>query len=272
MAKDPSAGQGIIFKIQRYSIHDGPGIRTTVFLKGCPLDCPWCHNPEGRDPAPETIQRQIARPDGGSLAVKETVGSIATVDQVMAEVEKDRIFYDESSGGVTFSGGEPLSQAEFLHALVWACTEKKIHVAVDTTGYGSGTLVASLMDKVDLWLFDLKLMDDAAHRRHTGVSNQKILKNLKFITQSGGRVRIRFPLVPGINDSEENIAALAGHVRSLGTVQGLDLLPYHGTAQAKYNRLDRPFRLMDVKPPSDERVAEIREKIQTFGLKVHVGG
>jgi pyruvate formate lyase activating enzyme len=258
---------GIIFRIKKYAIHDGPGIRTTVFLKGCPLRCGWCHNPEGIDPDPEPMG-----PGNGGDAGKKTIGTAVAVSQVMAEIEKDTIFYDESGGGATFSGGEPLMQPAFLSSLLDGCRNHGIHTAVDTSGFASTEAMAMVAEKTDLILFDLKIMDEDEHRRHTGVSNKQVLENLKIVSESGTPVRIRFPLIPGITDNMENARRLAETIRLLGNIRHIDLLPFHPAADAKYRRLGRENPMAGATKPDDETIENIRTEFETRGFQVHLGG
>lgn len=195
--------EGTIFKIKKYALHDGPGIRTTVFLKGCPLSCRWCHNPEGIDPRPQTIWRRTS-----SGRIDETVGTVMGVDALINAIEKDVLFYDESGGGVTFSGGEPLSQPGFLEAVLTVCNHREIHAALDTSGFAPAAVLDRIIPRLQLVLFDLKIMDAMQHQRYTGVSNRIILENLKRIAGSRTPVRIRIPLVPGITDGDDNIGKI----------------------------------------------------------------
>ena len=261
---------GTIFRIKKYALHDGPGIRTTVFLKGCPLSCWWCHNPEGQSRRPEPMAAKSgAGPDG---AEAETIGRQVTVAEVVGEIEKDRIFYDTSGGGATFSGGEPLSQPDFLHALLQACREREIHTAVDTSGCAPAETLGALLNLVDLWLFDLKILDDMAHKRYTGVSNRAIIENLRRIAAGGGNVVLRFALVPGITDDGDNLEGLVRLAQSLEALTRVDLLPYHAAAAGKYRRLGKENRLRGLRPPSAQRVAAVQNFLSSRGLQVQVGG
>ena len=299
--------KGVVFDVKRFSIHDGPGIRTTVFFKGCPLRCQWCHNPEGQAPAPELMLRaercigcgacvsvctqgaismdgDVASTDREKCAVcgacvevcyaeaREVAGREVTVAQTMGEIERDIPFFDESGGGVTFSGGEPLLQPAFLLALLRACREKEIHTAVDTCGFFTWETLDSIRQYVDLFLYDLKLMDDARHREFTGVSNELSLGNLQALSQWGHNIVLRVPIIPGINDDDENIRETAAIAAALPRLKRVDLLPYHHTGLEKYNRFDRVYTLPQTRPPSDERMAELEETLRGFGLQVRIGG
>jgi pyruvate formate lyase activating enzyme len=298
---------GIVFDIARYSIHDGPGIRTAVFLKGCPLRCWWCHNPEGISAAPEPSRREgrcvrcgvcvETCPEGAILwndgapqtslllctrcaecvkaccaEAREIVGREMTVGQVVAEVLRDLPFYDESGGGVTFSGGEPLMQPEFLVALLDACGERGIHRVVDTCGHARAEVVERIAGRAELFLFDLKQMDPDLHRRYTGVGNDLILGNLGILVESGANVRVRLPLVPGVNDSLENVTGLGAFLKALGSAIDVDILPYHDVMIGKYRRLGRAFQLDGLARPSAEHVAVRAQILAGFGLHVTIRG
>jgi pyruvate formate lyase activating enzyme len=257
---------GLIFDIRRYCIHDGPGIRTTVFFKGCPMRCWWCHNPESQEMEvePVTVERSL---DGKVFAGKSAVGSRQSSVEVMKEIEKDMVFYQESRGGVTFSGGEPLMQSEFLEELLVACMKKGIHTAVDTCGYAEPSALKRVMDLVDLWLFDLKVMDDGRHTEYTGVSNELVLDNLRTLARRKKDVIIRFPVVPGATDDEQNLEAIAAKMTEL-KLKRIDLLPYHVIARNKYLKLEREYYLKDLEPPHDGRIQEVREFFEGKGLVV----
>ena len=258
---------GIIFKIKKYAIHDGSGIRTTIFLKGCPLDCWWCHNPEGKMPNP-----QVMKTDNSLGGRSEVVGKKMSVDEVIFEIEKDIIFYDESQGGVTFSGGEPLLQAQFLLAMLKACRAKEIHTVVDTSGYAPAEIFVEICNMIDLVLFDLKLMDDEMHRRYTGVSNKTILKNLETLSGFNTPHHIRFPLIPGITDTDENVLSVAEFVRALGSVSRIDILPMHRIADGKYQRLDMQNKMANKQPPSPDEIATKKRQFEELGFSVIIGG
>ncbi len=234
---------GTVFNIQRFSTHDGPGIRTTVFLKGCPLACPWCHNPESRAPELEiafnegrcihcgacvrsckagAVENRLLCVlcgecvDACPTGAREIVGRVYTVDELLAEVERDRDFYQDSGGGVTFSGGEPLMQPTFLASALAACKARELHTTVDTTGFAPNATLRDVARHTDLFLYDLKLMDTERHRAYTGASNELILDNLRTLAELGSEVVIRIPLIPGITDTEENLTAIGDFVHSLG--------------------------------------------------------
>ncbi len=298
---------GIIFDLKKYSINDGPGIRTTVFLKGCPLRCQWCHNPEGQSFLPELMVRAsrcledcsecLASCEPGALSkvggipvvdrekcsacgscaeacptqALEMVGRRASASELIAEIEKDRIFYDESSGGVTFSGGEPLAQPEFLAEVLAMCRKKELHTTVDTCGHVPPEAFAGVADLVDLFLFDLKVIDEARHREFTGRSNRLIRQNLHYLAGQGKKIIIRLPLVPGVNDDAENISRTAEFLRSLSGVSEISLLPYHRLGKEKYKGLQKASLGERFAPPSAETLKKIRAELESQGFKVHLG-
>ena len=299
--------KGIVFDIMHFSTRDGPGIRTTVFLKGCPLHCLWCHNPESQSLRLELMLRPNlcitclacipACPEGAITLIggefitdrskcnlcgicvetctaeaRVIVGREMTVAEVMAEILKDTIFYDESGGGVTFSGGEALMQQKFLLELLRACKEKGIHTTVDTSGYANWAVLDSMRPYVDLFLYDLKALDDKVHRQFTGVSNQLILANLSRLSELGHPVILRMPLIPGVNDSDESIQAVGRFAASLPNLVRLDILPYHQAGIEKYRRLDKVYGLAEIAPPSGEKVEIIAGVLRGFHLNIQVGG
>ena len=263
---------GIVFRVKKYAIHDGPGIRTTVFLKGCPLGCWWCHNPEGQAPEPQSIGRVCAGDRSEASGRSETIGRRMTVDEVIVQIAKDLIFYDESGGGATFSGGEPLMQPDFLAKLLERCRKQAIHSAVDTSGYAPADIFNHIAARSDLILFDLKLMDDGAHRFYTGVSNRPILENLAAAARGGRRLRIRFPVIPGITDRQENLRRMIDFLQPLEGVRDIDLLPFHRIADGKYGRLGLQNRMKSTRPPSRKAMKRIGALFREGGFNVCLGG
>jgi len=243
---------GTVFDIKRFAIHDGPGIRTTVFLKGCPLRCSWCHNPEGQ----RTGVTELAG-RGGPVRV----GRMATVEEVVGEVARDTVVFDESEGGVTFSGGEPLAQPEFLAALLDRCGELDIHRAVDTCGHAPTEVLLDVARRADLFLYDIKLLDEAEHRAHTGAGLERIRDNLFALAATGVPVRLRLPLVPGITDTEANLSAIGSLLRSLPRRLPLQLLPYHRAAMDKYPRFGMEPPLPHTPEPTAGDLAAARRRI-----------
>lgn len=281
--------KGLVFDIQRFSIHDGPGIRTTVFLKGCPLSCHWCHNPESQDPKPEifftedkcigcrfcvrTCKRGGHRfEDGkhvfdrsvclrcGSCAREcypqalEVAGKEMTVDEVVAEVRKDQAFYEHSGGGMTISGGEPLMQFEFTRAILDAAKSAGLHTCLETCGYAPPERPMAVLPLTDLFLYDIKETDPVRHRKYMGASNDVILANLSALSAAGAKIVLRCAIVPGLNDRAEHFAAVAGLAEALPGVQGVDVLPYHPLGTSKLRRLGKESPLGEVQAPSEETV------------------
>ncbi len=264
---------GIIFDIKRYAIHDGPGIRTTVFFKGCPLDCWWCHNPESQQLEPQTVARRQPADAPHSLPEKtEIFGRRYTIPKVIDEIMKDVIFYDQSGGGVTFSGGEPLMQPEFLKEVLRACREQDIHTALDTSGYAPWESIEPLIDLVDLFLYDLKLIDDQAHMKYTGVSNMTVLNNLSALSRRSDNIRIRVPLIPDITDTEENLDAIVSFLRPLDSIRAISLLPYNQFGHDKFKRLNMINRLGDLKSQSSVEITDMSQHFHACGYQVKIGG
>jgi len=230
--------QGIIFDIRSFSIHDGPGIRQTVFLKGCPLRCAWCHNPESQESSEETIKSH-KKLGNRTFTRHEIVGKEMSVAEVMEIIEKDIPFFEESGGGVTLSGGEPLMQPEFTTALLRACRKLGIHTALDTCGYAEPEIIDMVLPHTDLFLYDLKLADDEAHKHCTGMSNRPVLENLKKISASGKPIIVRIPLIPDITDTESNLDGLKRIIEQTKGIRRIDLLPYHAIAKSKYERMGK---------------------------------
>ena len=199
-------------------------------------------------------------------------GKQMSVKEILEEIEKDRTFYEESRGGVTFSGGEPLMQPDFLNALLKECKERAIHTAVNTCGFAQYEIIDRIRDKVDLFLYDIKTMDNRKHRKYTGASNEQILKNLKKLAESGSSIVISFPIIPGINDDDKNVTRTAEFTSSLPNIQQVNLLPYHRAGIEKYKNLGKPYKLDKIQPPSNQRVKSVKEKMEAFGIRVGIGG
>ncbi|MCG3226228.1 MAG: glycyl-radical enzyme activating protein [Candidatus Heimdallarchaeota archaeon] len=263
--------KGIIFDIKRFAIHDGPGIRTTIFFKGCPLKCWWCANPEGQKTDPEKIISPFQLEENDEC-VKDIIGEEISSQQVIDEILKDRVFYEESSGGVTFSGGEPLMQPEFLHSLLELSKQESIHTILDTSGYAPQAILEKIVDSVDLFLYDIKLLGNEEHMKYTGVSTELILQNLSFLVEREQNIIIRIPIIPGITDTSENLALIGSYLSELKSISRVDILPYNEMSKAKYTRLEKPYELNNIVPPIDERMNEIKEKLEQFGLQVKIGG
>ena len=263
---------GIIFDIKRFAVHDGPGIRTTVFMKGCPLSCQWCHNPESRSADICTVPKTVRMGDK-TFTEDEIVGREMTVEGVMKELRKEQIFMEESGGGVTFSGGEPLQQADFLLEMLAACKLEKMHTTVDTTGFSNWKTLEKVAQKTDLFLYDLKLIDDNLHKSYAGVSNQLILENLKKLLGLDKKVRIRIPMIPGITFTEENINQTIDYLSGLKfPVEGIDLLPYHNTAAHKYERFGIENQFVNIKSVMKCELEDVKKRFENAGFEVKIGG
>jgi len=304
-SKDPENNhKGLVFNIQKFSLHDGPGIRTTVFMKGCSLACKWCSNPESMNRNQEIMTYDIrcigckkcveACPIGAIIFTErgreigwnkcdnclecarvcpakaiECTGQYMTVDEVAKKVEDDRTFYKNSNGGMTISGGEALVQSKFIRELLKKCRGKGIHTALDTTGNASWEEIERVLEHVDLVLVDIKHTDTEMHKKGTGVGNEIILENVEKIA---ARVRtwIRIPLIPDYNDSESNIKKVAGFASDIGA-EKISVLPYHELGSSKYPKLGRVYPMDGTTPPTEEAVERVRKIIESYGLKVEIG-
>jgi len=263
--------KGTVFDIKKYAIHDGPGIRTTVFFKGCSLDCWWCHNPESRSPEPERVPARIGTV-GHWAGQEETVGRRQSVDEVMVEILKDQIFYEQSGGGVTFSGGEPTHQIDFLEAALAACRKAGIHTAVDTSGHAEQRLFDRIAPLTDLFLFDLKLIDNSLHQKYTGVSNEPIFENLRRLVQNDARIWIRLPLIPGITDTDDNLKGVANLLKSMKSVRTVSLLPYNLFGEDKFRRFNLEARAGSMSTQTADRIASLTDRFENLGYQVNTGG
>ena len=264
---------GTIFDIKQYAIHDGPGIRTTVFLKGCPLDCAWCHNPEGRCPSPEPmVKKRSTASEMNTASVERTIGCTVTADFVIKEVLRDEIFYDQSGGGVTFSGGEPMMQIDFLDDLLRRCRRYDLHTAVDTCGYAPWEAFERIVDAANLFLYDLKVMDDRLHRQYTGVSNRLIHENLIELSRAGVPIITRIPLIAGVTDTDDNLEAVVAFLKPLPSLRRIDLLPYNKLGEDKIDRYGLERARIDWTAPSDEKVDAARRLLESHGFHVKIGG
>lgn len=272
---------GVVFDIQRFSVHDGPGIRTTVFLKGCPLRCQWCHNPEGLSPE---IQLQFRKEDCigcGSCGGTHDLASAAlcparaltpcgremTVEEVLAEIRKDLLFYGES-GGVTCSGGECLLQADFVAELLGEVRGMGLHTAVDTAGAVAWQEIAKTLDVCELYLYDVKCIDAAVHKQFIGIGNSLILENLQRLSRTGKDIWIRVPVIPGFNDSEAEMTSIADFVAGLSGIRRVTLMPYHSLGSSKYESLGLEYRFDPTLKISDTALSGFRKLFESRGLRV----
>ncbi|MGE5355759.1 MAG: glycyl-radical enzyme activating protein [Deltaproteobacteria bacterium] len=298
----------LIFKINRYSINDGPGIRMTIFLKGCPLSCKWCHNPESQQAGKQKLYTKsrcigceecvkncpedacITGPGGiitdrskckicGICAevcptkATEMSGSEYSMNELLSLVEKERPFFDISGGGITISGGEPMLHHSFVKNFLDECGNLKIHRTIDTSGFIKKEILLDIANRSDLFLYDLKIMDTDKHKKWTGVGNELILSNLEALSESGAEIEIRIPLINGVNTDDENIIRSAEYILALpGKKKNVSILPYHKTALKKYEKLGISYEEQGMSEPSTEEQSHIITIFQSFGLDVKIGG
>jgi len=300
--------EDLIFDIKRYAINDGPGIRIVIFFKGCNLQCAWCHNPEGISgkiekmfaPAkciscgtcvevcPEkaiTLTPEGILTDGDLCTVCgkcaevcptkaiEMSGKQMSVSEIMETIEKERIFFDQSGGGVTFSGGEPLVHTKMLIELLDECGRRGIHRAVDTAGNVSSDIILEVAKRTDLFLYDIKMMDSGSHQKWIKAGNGKILANLKAISEIDAHIIIRIPLIGGVNDTDLNIGYTAAYIAGLaGNKKEVHLLPYHNIAQHKYSKLGKLDDFETLRAPDNETLIRAIAKFAAYGIKAEIGG
>lgn len=263
---------GTIFDIKKFAVHDGPGIRTTVFFKGCPLRCAWCHNPEGI--SPEVVQVVKTHKVGcRSFYHLEPVGRIIAAETLIQEILSDKVFMEESDGGVTFSGGEPFMQYRFLLEMLHRCRNLGIHTVVDTTVYTPTEYLLKAAEWTNLFLVDLKVMDEALHLKYTGVSNQKILHNLKVLSKRGIPFRIRIPVIPGVSFNLANTEAVIRFLKHLPvSPHGIDLLPYHNTGNHKFQPLGMKNAFQNMASLNTDELEDMKRQMESAGFEVHIGG
>jgi pyruvate formate lyase activating enzyme len=299
--------KALIFDIKKFAIHDGPGIRTTVFFKGCPLKCWWCHNPESISPKPELVffrnkcigcgqcfkicpqkahelfsdgtrkyhsQKCIKCGKCVETCYAEALvmeGKKASVEEIMFELRKDIPFYENSGGGITLSGGEPMLQHRFISSLLKKCKKEELHTALDTSGYAPWKKFEDILPNLDLVLYDIKQIDDSKHILYTGVTNKLILKNLVRISNYGVPVEIRMPIIPGINDEKESILKVAKFLEKNKNLNKVKLLPYHKLGISKYSRLNKDYKLSNLTAPKDEKMNEISGLLCSYGINASIG-
>lgn len=296
----------MVFNTQKFCVHDGPGIRTTVFLKGCPLNCIWCHNPESQSYEKEMMFSRDKCTNCGICGIKcsndaimttetglennkekctlcggcmdfcvnnarEIAGKEYKANELIKIIEKDRTFYEQSGGGVTFSGGEAMAQIDALEEIVKRCKESGISVAVDTCGYAPFSSFERILDYVDLFLYDIKLMDTDLHKKYTGKGNELIMENLVKLSERGANINLRLPLIQGINTDDKNIQSIIDFVKPL-RISAVNLLPYHDIARDKYSKLSRDYKQEAMEKPSQERLEEIKKLFENNNFKVKIGG
>ncbi len=301
--------QACIFDIQSYSIHDGPGIRTTVFFKGCPLSCKWCHNPESNEHRPQLMYYAVKCVGCGQCVhtcpnsaisfndgkvqtnrdlcincglceraclyrARKLSGKMMNVDEVFEKVNSDKIFYEKSEGGITVSGGEPLASPRFVNQLLKKCKAEGIHTVIETCGYASIESIKLALEYADLVLFDIKAMDSELHLKLTGVKNEAILSNCDFIKNTLEKTMvIRIPIVPGYNDSNENMRSTAAFIKNrLGADVPVHLLAYHSLGDSKLDSLESRRERLEIDPPSQEHMEHIKSIFTHMGLKAQIGG
>lgn len=263
--------QGLIFNIRSFSVHDGPGIRQTIFFKGCPLNCLWCHNPESRNSKQE-VWLKINTISEKNFEEPETIGRWVSTDDLMSEILKDVPFFEESGGGVTLSGGEPLAQAEFAKDLLKICKEKGIHTAIDTCGYGRSEDMRKIIPFTDLFLFDMKIIDNQKHIEYTGKSNELILSNLKLLSAGNKKIHIRIPLVENVTDSQKNLEEIRKIIIDTRGIERIDLLPYHFSARNKYERLKKEYTKVSHEDYPLEKALTIKDFFQNSAPVLSIGG
>lgn len=300
--------KGLVYDIQRFAIHDGPGIRTLVYMKGCSLKCLWCSSPQTQSPKPEILHneinckkcgkcieicpiRVISMSDEDEIVINrdlcdncgdcvetclnqalKIVGDHVTVEELFKDINKDSPFYRRSSGGVTVGGGEPTMQSDFVEAFLKRCKKNYMHTAMETCGYVKWENLEKLVKYLDLVYMDIKHMDPEAHKELTGASNELILENIKKVSEIRPLI-IRIPVIPGLNDSEENISKTAEFALTLGkNLKRIDLLPYHKFGSMTYTRIGMEYKIEDIEPPSDAHMKKLKEIVESCGVIAQIGG
>ncbi len=296
-----STTKGLIFDIQRYAIHDGPGIRTIAFLKGCPIRCQWCANPESQKPIPEITFHEkecincdtcievcsrdaVTIVDGARLIDKnscdlcgqcvercpseaiEMMGRYITAKNLFDEMATDAPFWERSSGGITLSGGEPLLQPDFVLSFLNQCKKNYVHTVIETALHAPKKIITEVLCRADEIICDIKIMDEQRHKSFIGVSNKKILDNLSFLLKSGKPVLVRMPLIPTVNNDTDNLRAVGAFLKSHGQAVKMELLPYHRMAESKYERLEKSYQMKNIMPPTQEEMNQAIEELKNFNI------
>lgn len=261
-----------IFDVKRFAVHDGPGIRTTLFFKGCPLRCAWCHNPESQSFKPERVEL-IRRLDGKTVSQFHTYGEERDTHDLMDILLRDRHFYEESGGGVTFSGGEPLMQIDALEEILRLSGKEGLHTVVDTCGHAPGDHFTRIMKLTNMFLFDLKNMDPVLHLKYTGVDNRKILANADLLLGNGANLIFRIPVIPGINTVQGELNRFVAYLQERRSgIHEVHLLPYHRIAKNKYQRLNLEMPASKIPEPSFDEMQKLKERFEETGLGIVIGG
>lgn len=272
-----------VFNIMKYSIHDGPGIRTTVFLKGCPLSCRWCHNPEGINISPQTVFYpnkcikcgNCTFVNGGKVCptgAREVLGYDISAADLMSEIKKDLLFYEQSGGGVTFSGGEPLYQPDFLLSMLEKCEDEYIHTAVDTSGFCERNIIVKAAERAKLMLFDVKFFDEEKHIEYCGVSNKIILENLKALSETKVKINIRIPVIPSVNNDIREMRNICEYIKGYRNIVNVNLLPYHNLQSEKYKRLNMKYKMPEIPIGEICNIYDIKNIFESYNFKTKIGG
>ena len=274
--------RAVVFNVMRYSIHDGPGIRTTIFFKGCPMSCKWCHNPESIDPQPQNVfnsQKCIncgycddkADAKNCPTDAKETIGYEISIPELMKEINKDRLFYEQSGGGVTFSGGEPFFQEKFLFSILESCREDYVNTAIDTSGFCDTASIMKAAEIANYFLYDIKFIDNAKHKKYCGVSNDIVLKNLRCLSETKARLLIRIPVIPAVNDDMTEMTAIFQFIKGFKNITSVHLLPYHNIQTDKYKKIGKQYELSEITNDESPNMDEIKNLFATE-FQTRIGG
>ena len=282
--------KAVVFNIMRYSIHDGPGIRTTVFFKGCPLSCKWCHNPESINRQPQNVfnsQKCIncghcggngddkncgeAEIKNCPTGARETIGYDISLPELMKEINKDRLFYEQSGGGVTFSGGEPFCQAQFLLAVLESCRQDYINTAIDTSGFCDTASIMEAAKIANYFLYDVKFIDSAKHEKYCGVPNDIVLENLRYLAETNTNLLIRIPLIPTVNDDMAEMTAIFKFIEGFKNITLVHLLPYHNIHTDKYRKIGKQYELSEIPGDESQNINEIKNLFASK-FKTRIGG